>query len=187
MQIVMIAVLGATVGVAALVDRHRHEMRQIPLDPPIACGPILVQLPHGATVTISSQSPGLLTAAINETYPAERQVFVTVAAPAEPGLLEQLLEAKEPSREEQNVPFGKDGTTGQLYIWSALLHHGDYEMAGVQVIATAQLKSADGAQVTIRSNSLGVSEDLQTQADMDVELVKQIAASVVRREETAGF
>ena len=185
MQIAMVAVLAASVAAAALIDRHRHEMLKVSLGDPVACGSIFLRLPAGADVTESSREPGLLTAVISHSFPTERQVSVTVTSSASSGLIDRLLGAKQPDRTETNVPFGKSGDHGQLYAWGAMMHDGRYEMLAVKVIATARLGS--GIDVTIRSETAGASHDVQTQLEADIAMVKDIAASVEKREETAAF
>ena len=183
MQIAMVGVLAASVGAAALIDRHRHELLRVMLGDPIACGPINLKMPAGSEVLVSSGEPGLLTAVISHSFPTERQVTVKVASSPSSGLIDRLLAAKEPERTEKNIPFGKDGAHGQLYAWGAIMHDGQYEILAVKVIATARL--SDGIDVTIRSETAGASRDVQTQLEADIAMVKDIAASVERREETA--
>ena len=142
-------------------------------------------MPADANVSVSSREPGLLTAVISNSFPTERQVSVTVASSAASGLIGRLLAAKAPDRTEQNIPFGKARARGELYAWGAMMHDGQYEMLAVKVIATARL--GDGIDVTIRSETAGASRDVQTQLEADITMVKDIAASVERREETAGF
>jgi len=175
MQSAMWLILGGTVGLAALLDRHQHELMRINLADPVPCGDVWLQLPARWLIE-NSGAAGMITASESSTNPFEPALQVTVAPPAEGGLVDQLLRKQAPTFPPQAISFGKTGkTSGNLYVWQMPLDEDGQSYPFAKVIATAVLPN--GPQVTIRLEHLGRNSQAMDLQD-DVDLVRRIAATV---------
>jgi len=175
MQSSMWLILGGTVGLAALLDRHQHAELRVTLDHPIQVGSIRLLLP--AHWMLEFTDAGMLTATDTTTYPPQRTLDVTVAPPAEAGLIDDLLR-KRNAGPAQTFPFGQgEQTMGTLYAWTQSIPIEDDGETGTlgNVLATAILRN--GPEVTLRlKHEAASSESLDPEDDID--LVKRIAATV---------
>jgi hypothetical protein len=175
MQSAMWVILGGTVALAALLDRHQHQQTRVALAQPLQCGAIQLQLP--ARWMIEYSDPGIVTASESGTFPLRRLLEVTVAPPAEPGLVDQLLQKQNPGV-PQPVSFGSAGAqTGKLYHWQESVDDDAQAHSYVQgrVIATTVLPN--GPEITLRLEHLEGSEQA-IESDDDIDLVRRIAATV---------
>ncbi len=163
-------VLGATVGLAALLDRHQQALSRTVLGTPMVCGGIRLQLP--AHWLLEYTGSGMITATDSTTYPPHRSLDLTVAPPAEQGLMDQLLQKDEVGSSEP-IKFGKQ--TGTVYSSTSRMDQdGEVGVLG-RVVATAILPN--GPEITLRLNDLG-SDEGSLQMDDDTDLIRQIAATV---------
>jgi hypothetical protein len=173
MQSSMWLILGGTVGLAALLDRHQHDELRVTLDNPLQCGSIRLQLP--AHWMFEFTENGMVTATESNTYPPQRSLEVTVAPPAEPGLIDQLLQKRDAGT-AQPVTFGPAGTSmGHLYSWAVSIEEDSEQGTLGQVIATGVLPS--GPEVTLRLKHLAMPGE-SLDSDEDIDLVRRIAATV---------
>ena len=173
MQSAMWVILGGSVGLAALLDRHQHELSQVPLAA-ARCGSVSLQLP--AKWIIEYSDSGMLTASESNVDPFTRVIEVTVAPPAETGLIDQLLHRQNPAAVQGKIRFGKSPVSaGSLY---ALLGEVDFDgqaFPSARVIATTVLTG--GPEVTLRLEHPARNPQ-SVDLDDDIELVKRIAGTV---------
>jgi len=80
MQSAMWLILGATVGLAALVDRHQHQSKMIALGDEVQCGNVRLRLPAGWGLQASSAEIGLITALGPMDGQSQRVLYVTRGA-----------------------------------------------------------------------------------------------------------
>jgi hypothetical protein len=174
MQSAMWVILGATVGLAALLDRQKHIDNRPALAAPLQCGAIRLQVPLHWMIEFSA--PGMVTATESGVYPPLHLLQVTVAPPAEQGLVDQLLRKENPTDPPQPVKFGVPASLmGTLYTWQEPIEEDGEAHAFGRVIATTVLPN--GPEVTLRMEHLA--RDTQAlDLDDDVDLVRRIAATV---------
>ncbi len=170
MQCSMWLILGATVGLAALLDRNQNSASLIHLDPPMRCGQIRIALPANWTIDVTD--PGMLTAADASSLPSRFELEVTVAPPAEKGLLDQLL-SKGHVGTARTIGFG--AASGTLYASQTQFDEDGQSGTVGQVIATATMPK--GPQVTLRLQHFALAGD-SIDSDDDISLVRRIAATV---------
>jgi hypothetical protein len=178
MQLAMWVILGGTVGLAALLDRHAEEGSQVALAPgALQCGEIKLLLPTRWQIEISNEEPGVMTATdLALHFPRIRSVEITVAPPSEPGLIDHLLEKEASDDAPEEIAFTPTGNRpGKLYIWQQSADDENQPLAEDQVIATAVLQ--DGPEVTIRLKHAD-RDDQSLDVEGDVDLVRRIAATV---------
>jgi hypothetical protein len=173
MQSAMWVILGGTVGLAALLDRHQQQQTQILLAAPLQCGDIRLQLPAGWET--ESSRLGMVTAREPSADPFHRELEVTVAPAAEAGLVDQLLRKEDQTAPPRAIWFGAPGThPGNLYVLQGAADVDGQPIQYGQVIATAVL--AHGPDVTIRLEHLARNSTMEFKDDID--LVRRIAATV---------
>jgi hypothetical protein len=173
MQSAMWVILGATVGLAALLDRHQHMETRVTLGSPVQCGGIQLQLP--SHWMIESSDAGLITATFLGGFPSQHHLEVTVTPPAEPGLIDQLLQKENPGP-PQAVTFGPAGSqAGSLYVRRDQLNQDGESFAIGRVVATTIFPN--GPEVTIRLEHVD-RNDQSMEFDDDIDLVRRIAATV---------
>jgi hypothetical protein len=174
MQSAMWVILGGTVGLAALLDRHQHELSQVPLAPPLQCGSIHLQLP--ANWIIESSDTGMMTASESNIDVFTRVVEVTVAPPSETGLVDQLLRRQIPAVAPLKIGFGISPTKGgNLYAWQGEIEFDGQAFPCAHIVVTTILPS--GPEVTLRLEHPDRNRQ-SVDLDDDIELVKRIAATV---------
>jgi hypothetical protein len=170
MQLAMWVILGGTVGLAALLDRHQHIQLRITLGPDVQCGDIRLQLPAHWMAEITGS--GMITA---KEFPPKRFLEVTVAPPAEQGLVDQLLQQENPGS-PQAVQFGPKGDqTGRLFVWQQQSDDDGQPRAFGRVVATTSFPN--GPEVTLRLEHLEP-EGQSLEIDDDIELLRRLAATV---------
>jgi len=174
MQSAMWLILGGTVGLAALLDRHQHLQMSTTLGPPVQCGDIRLQLPAHWMVEysdlgmITARDPGI-------DPPWGRKTEVTTAPPAEHALIDQLLQRDNPGP-PRAITFGPAGSqAGSLYVWQANIDQDGQIHPFGRVVATTILPN--GPEVTIRLEHLDLNEQAMD-FDDDINLVRRIAATV---------
>jgi hypothetical protein len=174
MQSAMWVILGGTVGLAALLDRHQRQETRINLTPPMQVGNVVLRLPANWIPVYSGA--GMVTASEPNNDPFVRALQVTVAPPVGQGLVEQLLRRQDPTSAPQSVAFGGAAkTAGNLYVWEESVDQDGQSFPFVRVIATAVL--AKGPEVTIRLEHL--SRNAQSmEVDDDIDLVRRVAGTV---------
>jgi hypothetical protein len=174
MQSAMWVILGGTVGLAALLDRHQHLAMITALGSPVQCGDAQLRLPEHWLREYAGT--GMVTATESTVYPPNRSLEVTVWPPAEPGLVNQLLH-KQSQNTPQSAAFGSDEKQpGSLFSWERPIvdQSGESGFLGV-VIATTTYRN--GPQVTIRLEHAAPNDQAMDFQD-DIDLVRRIAATV---------
>jgi hypothetical protein len=174
MQSAMWVILGGTVGLAALLDRHQHQEMRINLTAPMQVGGVRLRLPSHWMIEYSDA--GMVTASESNADPFMRALQVTVAPPAELGLVDQLLRRQDPTAATQAVAFGSGAkSAGNLYVWEESVDQDGQSFPFVRVIATAVL--SNGPEVTIRLEHLARNA-ASMDVDDDIDLLRRIAGTV---------
>jgi hypothetical protein len=174
MQSAMWVILGGTVGLAALLDRHQHELSQVALAAPLQCSSIRLQLP--ANWIIECSDVGMMTASESNVDIFTRVVEVTVAPPPETGLVDQLLRRQNPAVAPLRIGFGTvPGKGGNLYAWQGQVEFDGHAFPCTRIVATTNF--ASGPEVTLRLEH--PARNMQSvDLEDDIELVKRIASTV---------
>ena len=174
MQSAMWVILGGTVGLAALLDRHQHQEMHINLTAPMQVGGVRLRLPSPWMIEYSDA--GMVTASESNNDPFMRALQVTVAPPAEQGLVDQLLRKQDPTSAPQAISFGDAArVAGNLYVWEESVDQEGQSFPFIRVIATAVLPN--GPEVTIRLEHLARNAQ-SMEVDDDIDLVRRVAGTI---------
>jgi hypothetical protein len=168
MQIIMWVILGATIGLAALVDRHLGNRLDVRLGEPRELPGLTVRLPLGWETEDTSDDPQTLVYLFDRSN--RRAMDVRVERPGLSELLGLGGRSRRPTRELiSQIPFG-DGT-GQL-----TRRVGSLQSGSSYVELTASRGLARGGTLSI-SLTAPISS---SQADLgrEIDLIKRVAASV---------
>jgi len=158
MQAVMCALLGATVGLAALVDHRLHAALYLPLTNPIVDGAISFRLPAGWKTSVRTDDGGSIIQTATEQLPGGGRVLSIshqrvdrLMPPVEYLHISGRLAGN--LHEQPADAISIDGWPGQIMAWIGTRHAGDTPIEAEALICCVILP--DYQAVTVRLEKPG--------------------------------